>query len=68
MDPKKNVFFTSMGLFLPSIFTYIFWFIVAKINGPESVGITSTIVSFVIILTTIFSFDRSSYWNETTLS
>jgi O-antigen/teichoic acid export membrane protein len=57
VDPKKNVFFTSMGLFLPSIFTYIFWFIVAKINGPESVGIASTIVSFVIILSTIFSFD-----------
>ncbi len=46
-----------MGLFLPAIFTYVFWFVIAKIDGPETVGIVSTIVSFVIILTTIFSFD-----------
>lgn len=46
-----------MGLFLPSIFTYIFWFVIAKIDGSDAVGITSTIVSLVIILSTIFSLD-----------
>ena len=57
LDPKKNIFFTSLGLFLPSIFTYIFWFVIAKIDGSEAVGITSTIVSLVIIISTVFSLD-----------
>ena len=57
MSTSKNVFFTSISLFVPSIFTYIFWFLVAKTNGSGSVGITSTIASLVIIFTTIFGMD-----------
>jgi O-antigen/teichoic acid export membrane protein len=42
---------------MPSIFTYVFWILIAKVTGPETVGIASSIASLVIIIATIDGLD-----------
>jgi O-antigen/teichoic acid export membrane protein len=57
--PSKNIWYGSISIIIPSIFTYIFWFLTAKIAGPETVGIASSIASLVIIIATIDGLDMS---------
>src|SRR5205823_6232010 len=47
------------SIIVPSIFTYLFWFVTAKIIGAETVGIASAISSLVIIISTIDGLDMS---------
>lgn len=49
----KNIWYTSVGNIIPSIFTYIFWFATARIAGAEVIGLTSAVASFVTIVVTI---------------
>jgi O-antigen/teichoic acid export membrane protein len=57
--PSKNIWYASISIVIPSIFTYVFWFLIAKIAGPETVGIASSIASLVIIIATIDGLDMS---------
>lgn len=49
----KNIWYTSVGNIISSIFTYVFWFIAAKIAGAGVIGLTSAVASFVTIVVTI---------------
>lgn len=55
--PTKNIWYTSISIILPSVFTYVFWILIARVAGPEAVGITSSIGSVVIIIATIDGLD-----------
>jgi O-antigen/teichoic acid export membrane protein len=57
--PSKNIWYASVSIVIPSIFTYVFWFLIAKIAGAETVGIASSIASLVIIIATIDGLDMS---------
>jgi O-antigen/teichoic acid export membrane protein len=58
-NASKNIWFTSISIIVPSVFTYLFWFVTAKITGAEAVGIASSISSLVIIIATIDGLDMS---------
>lgn len=49
----KNIWYTSVSTLLLAILTYVFWFVVARFAGSETVGLASAIASFVTIITTI---------------
>lgn len=49
----KNIWYASIGNIIPSIFTYAFWFVTARLVGPEVIGHTSAIVSLVMIVATV---------------
>lgn len=59
MSTGKNIWYASISNIIPSIFTYIFWFVTAKIAGAEAIGVASSISSFVIIIATIAVLDMS---------
>ncbi len=56
---SKNIWYTSISIIIPSILTYIFWFLAAKLGGAEPVGVASSISSLVIIISTIAGLDMS---------
>lgn len=49
----KNIWYASISNVIPAILTYAFWFVAARFVGPEAIGHTSAIASFVMIVTTI---------------
>jgi O-antigen/teichoic acid export membrane protein len=55
----KNIWFASIGTVIPSIFTYLFWFLTAIIAGPAAVGFVSSLSAFSLIIITIVSLDTS---------
>lgn len=55
----KNIWYTSISNILPSVFTYIFWFITARVTSPEAIGLASTISAFLIIVATVDVLDTS---------
>jgi O-antigen/teichoic acid export membrane protein len=61
MDPiaSKNIWHASVSIIIPSIFTYMFWFLCARLGGAEPVGVASSIASLVIIVSTIVGLDMS---------
>ena len=56
---SKNIWYASVSIIVPSIFTYIFWFLAARVGGTEPVGVASSIASLVIIVSTIAGLDMS---------
>ena len=56
---SKNIWYTSISIIISSIFTYIFWFLAARLGGAEPVGVASSIASLVIIISTIAGLDMS---------
>jgi O-antigen/teichoic acid export membrane protein len=50
---SKNIWYVSISTIIPAIFTFLFWFVTAKMYGAEAVGIASSLASLVIIITTI---------------
>lgn len=55
----KNIWYTSISNLIPSIFTYIFWFITAKVVGPQAIGLASAIAAFTLIVATVDVLDTS---------
>jgi O-antigen/teichoic acid export membrane protein len=55
----KNVWYTSISLLIPSVFTYLFWFVTARLVGAEPIGVASSIAAIVDIIATISVFDVS---------
>ena len=55
----KSIWYTSISIIIPSVFTYIFWFLSARLGGAEPVGVASSIASLVIIVSTIVGLDMS---------
>jgi O-antigen/teichoic acid export membrane protein len=55
----KNIWYASISNIMPSIFTYIFWFVTAKVAGPEAIGLASTIAAFTVIVATVDVVDTS---------
>jgi O-antigen/teichoic acid export membrane protein len=53
----RNIWYTSLSTVIPSLFTFVFWFVTAKMVGPEAIGITSTIASVSIIITNFVVLD-----------
>jgi O-antigen/teichoic acid export membrane protein len=53
----KNVFYTSFHRLFPAIITFLFWFLTARIAGPEVIGIASTITSIVIVISGFLMLD-----------
>lgn len=53
----KNIWFTSIHRFVPYVTSFLFWFIAAKIAGPEILGIVSTFYSLLILMSGILMFD-----------
>jgi O-antigen/teichoic acid export membrane protein len=56
---SKNILFTSISNVLPSIFTFVFWLVTARIAGAEAIGLVSAIASFTIIVASIDVLDMS---------
>lgn len=55
----RNILYTSISNLLTPSFTFIFWFVTAKISGSDAIGISSTIASISLILATIVLLDTS---------
>jgi O-antigen/teichoic acid export membrane protein len=53
----KNIWFTSIHRFIPAVTSFIFWFLAAKIAGPEILGIVSTFNSLLILMSGFLMFD-----------
>lgn len=53
----KNIWFTSIHRFIPAVTTFIFWFVAAKITGPEILGVVSTFNSLLILISGFLMFD-----------
>lgn len=55
----RNIWFASLSMLIPSILTYIFWFLTAKMVGPSAIGLASTIGSITVIFATLDVLDLS---------
>src|SRR6185503_10348568 len=55
----KNMWFTSIAYIVPSLLTYLFWFVTGRIVGADAIGIASSIAALIIILSTINVLDMS---------
>jgi O-antigen/teichoic acid export membrane protein len=53
----KNVWYTSFHRLFPALVTFLFWFLTARIAGPEVIGIGSTITSIVIVVSGFLMLD-----------
>src|SRR5919197_3337586 len=56
---RKNIWYASISNIIPAIFTYLFWFVTAKLVGAEAIGVASSVAALIDIIATIAVVDMS---------
>lgn len=53
----KNILYSSVSNLITPIFTFVFWFITARVSGSETIGLASAVVSLTLVIATIVVLD-----------